>query len=123
MKLRIKANTIRLRLTKTEVEQFETGGFVKESVHFGPGADQHMHYMIMTEPGIDDLSVDYKNNTLKVLVPGPIAGQWTQTDQVGMEAEVNTGEGLLHILVEKDFQCLHRNNAEEPDNYAHPLAE
>jgi hypothetical protein len=122
MKLRIKGDSIRLRLTKTEVEEFGTKGNVKESVHFGPHSDQHFHYELLTRAGIEHLSVHYQNHVIQVMVPPSMAEAWVQTDQVGFEQTLNQGGNSIHLLVEKDFQCLHRDDAEEPDNYAHPLA-
>lgn len=122
MKLRIKANTVRLRLTRTEVEQFGKEGNVKESVPFGPGIDHHFHYEIIMQPDIKTLEASYQDHTIRVKVPEIIARRWVGTEQVGFEEQVNTGSGRVQLLIEKDFQCLHRDNAEEPDNYAHPLA-
>ena len=122
MKLRIKGNTIRFRLTKTEVETFGREGHMKETVRFGTGTDQHFHYEIATGDNLEDTTIDYLNHTIRVLVPATVALQWVNSDQVGFEQEVNTGNDRVHVLVEKDFQCLHRDDAEEPDNYAHPMA-
>ncbi len=122
MKLRIQGNSIRLRLTRTEVERFGKEGIVKESVHFGSEMAHHFHYEIRVEPNINVPDVSYNNQTIQVMVPKAVAQQWANTDEVGFEHEVNTGKDPIHLLVEKDFQCLHRDNTEEPDNYAHPLA-
>lgn len=122
MKLRIKGNSIRLRLTKTEVEKFGTTGNVKEIVHFGPHPDQHFQYEIIMRAEIEHLSVHYQNHVIQVMVPPSIAEAWVQTDQVGFEQTLDREGNSIHLLVEKDFQCLHRDDVEEPDNYAHPLA-
>ncbi|MFP4090458.1 MAG: DUF7009 family protein [Cyclobacteriaceae bacterium] len=122
MKLRIRGNTIRLRLTKTEVEQFGKEGHVQESLLFGPDPAQHFRYEIVTHASVSQLAVAYENHAIRIMVPQPMAEKWVHTDEVGFEQEVNTGSESIHLLVEKDFQCLHRDDAEEPDNYAHPLA-
>jgi len=121
MKLRIKGNSIRLRLTKTEVEEFGEKHTVSERVSFAHG--QYFAYQIVQSEGTEAVSAVFKNNTITVQIPAVIAEAWTNTDQVGFEQDLKTGEGSLHILVEKDFQCLHRDDAEEPDNYTHPLAD
>ena len=38
--------------------------------------------------------------------------------RVSIEARSQTG---VQLLVEKDFQCLHRSVEQEPDAYPHPL--
>lgn len=121
MKLRIKGNSIRLRLTKTEVEQFGRDGQVQESVQFGP--DHFFHYQIITLPDSKALKVSYEDHTIRIAVPADLASDWVNTDRIGFEQEVKAGHDHIHLLVEKDFQCLHRDNDEEPDNYVHPLAQ
>ena len=44
--------------------------------------------------------------------------QWVESDQVGIEAQSQFGVGLL---IEKDFQCLHRSAEQEPDAFPRPL--
>ena len=122
MKLRIKGNTIRLRLTKTEVEQFGREGLVSELVQFGPKPAQQFRYEILAHPGIEQLSANYENHAIQVMVPKSLAEKWVHNEEVGFEHELKHEGGSLHLLVEKDFQCLNRDNAEEPDNYEHPLA-
>ena len=38
MKLRIQGNSLRLRLSQSEVAQFSKTGFVEDSIQFAPGA-------------------------------------------------------------------------------------
>ena len=122
MKLRIKGDTVRLRLTKGEVEALGKEGIIKESVHFSLQEDQQFHYVLSIVPDDKTVSIEFINNTINVKVPKETAKHWITTDEVGFEANV-VGEGrCIHVLVEKDFQCLHRDNTEEPDNYANPLA-
>ena len=44
--------------------------------------------------------------------------EWVESDRVGVEARSQTG---MQLLVEKDFQCLHRSVGQEPYAYPHPL--
>jgi len=47
-----------------------------------------------------------------------VAKNWLETDQTGIEAATSS----LRILIEKDFQCLHRASAEDADGFPNPLA-
>jgi hypothetical protein len=38
-------------------------------------------------------------------VPAGIMKEWVETDMVGIESAPGAG---VHVLVEKDFRCLHR---------------
>jgi hypothetical protein len=44
---------------------------------------------------------------------------WFVSDQVSIEALSQAG---VHLLVEKDFQCLHKSDEQDPDAYPNPLA-
>jgi len=124
MKIRIKGNSIRLRLTQTEVEHINNGQKVQESVPFGKNLPV-FQYALSVNPNADKISTEYVEHTIKISLPQTQAKQWTSTDQVGMEENINWEDGTsLHILIEKDFQCLHkRPNEDESDNFLNPAAE
>jgi mRNA degradation ribonuclease J1/J2 len=52
-----------------------------------------------------------------VLVPKSMARAWLSPDQTGMENLTSTPR----ILIEKDFQCLHRSMEEDADGFPNPL--
>jgi len=108
MKLRMRNNSIRLRLTRGEVAQFSETGHIEEKVTFLSGA---LHYMLTRSPA-SRLTADLTGTTLIVHVPEEQADRWASTDQIGMEAH----DGSLDILIEKDFQCAH--GPRDPDAFA-----
>lgn len=114
MKIRIKNNGLRYRLTRSEVEAFARDGFFKETVQIG---DDALTY-ILQRTAEDELSASFKNNIITMLVPENIADEWTDTDQVGFERKTDE----LHLLVEKDFTCLDEVDEDQSDNYPNPLA-
>jgi len=44
--------------------------------------------------------------------------EWVESDQVSIQALSQAG---LQLLIEKDFQCLHKCSGQDPDAYTHPL--
>jgi hypothetical protein len=107
MKLRIRGNSIRLRLLKTEVAELAEKGSVSESVEFGP--DNELRYSVRT--GADNISASFEDNEVTILIPEAEVSAWADDEEkVGIEAQSNG----LHILIEKDFACLTRND--DPDN-------
>ncbi len=124
MKIRIKGNSIRLRLTQTEVEHINNGQKVQESVPFGKGLPT-FQYALLVEPNADKILAEYAGHTVKISLPQNQAKQWASTDQVGLEENIDWEDGTsMHILVEKDFQCLHkRPNEDESDNFLNPAAD
>lgn len=120
MKIRIKGNSIRLRLSKTEVGNFLTSGFVAEQTSFG---NNTFIYRMESSINHQQLSATYLNNTITVHVPASIAGEWTSTDLVGFQNKMDIGNNeQLFILVEKDFVCLDNTFEDQSDNYPNPNA-
>ena len=114
MKIRIKNNGLRYRLTHSEVEAFARDGVFKEKIQIG---DDALTY-ILQRTAEEELSASFKNNIITMLVPEKMADEWTGTDKVGFEHKTND----LHLLVEKDFTCLDNVDEDQSDNYPNPLA-
>jgi hypothetical protein len=118
MKLRIKGNTIRLRLTKSEVATVGAGGRVQELTLFGPQAQ-----FCYALEAVDTATVeaDYSKNTLTIRVPRSMANDWAATELVGISAEQKIAENVsLQLIIEKDFACLNPRGEEDDDTFAHP---
>ena len=119
MKLRIKGNTIRLRLTKSEVGDFSSSFYVQEQTEFG----QSIFSYSLKAVEQDFLSATLENNNLTIFIPKAKAQAWTTTGIVGISGEMEVGEGKkLYLLIEKDFKCLDETIADQSDNYENPLA-
>jgi len=123
MKLRIRENTIRLRLKRSEVDHIASGKSIVEHTQF-PHSTLTYRLDVANE-GPSAASFDQGN--LAVRVPMSEVRQWAQTDQVSILAEQAVGESqLLTLLVEKDFKCLspghHRPDEDDDDTFPHPDA-
>ncbi len=115
MKLRIRDNSIRLRLTKSEVNEFAEKGLVGSKTEFNN--NNILIYMLKSSDLIKEIQANFDNGRIEVVVPKAIAENWTNTNEVGFSTESDT----LRILVEKDFACLtERPNEDESDNFPHP---
>lgn len=114
MKIRIKGNSLRYRLTKTDVTKLAEEGYVQEAVDFG---SQQLIYALRL---VDDehLSATYKENAITLYVPKAVATGFADDDKVGYEGK----HGSLNLLVEKDFTCLDEVAEDQSDNYPNPLA-
>jgi hypothetical protein len=122
MKLRIHGNSLRLRLSQSEVSQFSKTGFVEDSLQLGPGAN--FAYSLESSSSIPALVASYQNGWFRIQVPATVGTEWFSTDRVSIAAEQPLASGkTLSILVEKDFQCLHGDVARDPDAYPNPLEE
>lgn len=123
MKLRVRNNSIRLRLTQTEVAAFAENKAVGETVEFGLSSDKHLIYRL-EQAAVEDVRADFADGKITIFVPRAEAENWALTDQIGIKAEQNLGgEKLLKILIEKDFACLDpRAGEDESDAFPHPNA-
>ena len=115
MKLRIEDDTLRLRLSQGELQEFAETGRVTAAVHFGTGPEQHLTYALErgSEPadtlaGTEPVQVHYEPGALTVRVPFTLAKTWLEPNQNGFSHDVPLPENRrLSILVEKDLDCLH----------------
>ena len=122
MKLRIQGNSLRLRLSQSEVSQFSKTGFVEDSLQLGPGAN--FAYTLESSSSIPALHASYQNGWFRIQVPAAEGTEWFTTDRVSIAGKQPLANGkTLSILVEKDFQCLHGDVARDPDAFPNPLEE
>lgn len=123
MKLRIKDDTLRLRLTRTEVGTLCDQGAVAARTRFAPG--RHLTYALVADAHATGLHATFEDGGVRVRMPAEWAADWAASERVGFEAAQDAGDGAtLSILVEKDFQCLHREDeGRDPDAFAHPEAD
>ena len=119
MKIRIKGNSIRYRLTKTEIDNFGKNGYLEERTEFINGTA--FHYKLEKKYGIENLEASFTNNRITVFVPEVIAKEWTTTNVVGYDTKINIGDNKeLFLLIEKDFVCLDHTLEDQSDNYTNP---
>ena len=119
MKIRIQDNTLRLRLTKSEVEQFHQSGKVMSKVQF-PGQNE-LNYGLVKSSG-HSMTASFLDDSLTVEIPKELGDTWATTEQVGMEGSVAIAEGqYLQFLVEKDFQCISRDGEDKSDLFPNLL--
>jgi hypothetical protein len=116
MKIRINGNSIRLRLSQSEVEVFGKRGKWSQVLNFPNG---HTLTYSLCE-GTDTL-VSYAQDTVTIVLCEEEAETWVNTDQVGVKAELSLPNGdKLSILVEKDFKCLTNREEDQSDMYPNP---
>jgi hypothetical protein len=118
MKLRIRGNSIRLRLLQTEVAALAKNGFISEKINFG---NTVFIYSLRVSQETTEISAEFNENEISIFLPEDAAKDWTENDTVGLSAEQKTDADSLKILIEKDFVCLDRKD--DPDNadaFPHP---
>ncbi len=124
MKLRIRGNSVRLRLTKSEVERLGETGSVGEMVEFG-SAFPVFRYELNKSSNDTSIKAGFEDNCLYISVPVGDVENWIRSEEIGLEVMYPIGDNkFLRILVEKDFACLKpRDSEDESDAFANPLAQ
>ena len=123
MKLRIRDNTVRLRLTRSEVDALHERGEVVANACF-PGG-RTLQYRVESSPGNIVMAALFSDDTITVSLLEAAVIEWATTEQVSLQGLQTLDNGdQLQILVEKDFVCLtSREGEDESDMYPHPEAD
>ena len=119
MKLRIQGDSLRLRLTQKEVAQLREGGSIESRIHFASGSG--LAYVLSSSVEATEVAADFDAGVIRVVLPYSAMAQWADGNQVSI-AGGGSGQPSL-VLIEKDFQCLHKPGEQDPDAYPNPLAE
>ena len=107
MKLRVKNNSIRLRLTQSEVARLGDAGRVEETIEFGLEPRQQLVYTLEITTAEKNVYAAIENNRVTIFVPKTQADEWIKSEQVSIKIDQSIGGGkILSLLVEKDFACL-----------------
>lgn len=118
MKIRIKGNSVRYRLTRSEVEKFSREGYIEEITEFPSST---FKYALKASKNIDSLDVDMTENTITIFFPDAEKVEWYQSDRVTYKDLKKLANGKsIGILVEKDFVCLDHVDEDQSDNYPNP---
>jgi hypothetical protein len=118
MKIRLKGNSLRIRLSKPEVTALANNRELEDYTSFGANS---LAYRVRTTPQGDALSAFFDHNTITLLVPASLLNGWADNEIVGFDAHMPLpGNEQLYLLLEKDFKCIDRTSEDESFNYDHP---
>ncbi|MDX1517551.1 MAG: hypothetical protein R3288_11965 [Woeseiaceae bacterium] len=120
MKLRIRDNSVRLRLTQSEVTALQSDGWVDARTAFPGGRE--LGYRVESSPASVKPEAFFSESVVTVRLPESDVLAWATSAQVSITAEQQLDSGeLLSVLVEKDFACLApRDDEDESDMFPHP---
>lgn len=117
MKLRISGNSIRLRLTRSEVQRLASGQPLGERLDLPPAP---LSYSIETKTD-GEMSASLDERGLCISAPLGAVQRWSSGDEVGIEGEVPGREGKsIRLLIEKDFRCAHDPAEVQADCFPNP---
>lgn len=112
MKIRIKGNSLRYRLTQSEVAKLAASGLLEEHTAF---AGKTLEYAIEAA-NEESLSARFIGNKIVLNMPKAMIEELNNTDRVGFDDST----GPVSLLVEKDFICIDNTKEDQSDNYPNP---
>lgn len=120
MKLRLRENSIRLRLLQTEMKTLGETGLVAETIEFSDC--QKLNYAVEISETAGEICARFENEEITVEIPAQAARHWIETNLIGLEHEQKKGGATtLKILIEKDFVCVERPfDDDNQDAFPHP---
>ncbi len=121
MKIRIRGNSIRIRLMQGEVKRLLEEGIVTEIVQF-PG-NETFTYSLSISPSFN---VKFQGNHMHVSVPKKETDAWIKSTEdltISHLFELENGDSL-RLMVEKDLACLTaRQGEDDSDAFPNPKKE
>ena len=120
MKLRIKGNSIRLRVLQHELDDIQRGLPVIDELRF-PGTEMVLRYSLRSQAQPEIVAVFFDGSDIRVCISAMTSARWARPDEVGIYADIPLEDGLLSVAIEKDFACLDRREEDDAGTFANPL--
>jgi len=120
VKLRLLDDSIRLRLSQSDVVAADEGGFVEAQTRFPDGS---VFRFALAASTTDAVSAEFVDGRMLVSLPAATISSWANDDTaVSIHEEIDLpAGGQLKLLIEKDFQCLtDRPDEDQSDLFQNP---
>lgn len=117
MKLRIKGNSLRLRISPSELARLMKSGRVEDTIQFTPASDARLTYALELRNDNEPIALEYSHQAVTCVLSAAAASRWAESDDVGIY-----GGRSVALVVEKDFACLDGNGHEDADAFPNPRA-
>ena len=112
MKVRLRGQSIRFRLTRSEVATLGRGGLVSDRTILGPAHEIALG--LRADARIDQVTPMNECGVMVYTLPAAAVADLATNDTVGFSADVLVADGLtLHVLIEKDFVCIDGDSSED----------
>lgn len=122
MKIRMKGNSLRLRVARSELARLLKDGRIRETIRFDASPEASFTWSLEAGKAEDaSTAVRYSPGHVAVVVAPAAMRLWQQDEQVGIYARVDAGgEEPLEVIVEKDFACLDGSDSDNKDTFENP---
>jgi hypothetical protein len=102
MKLRIDKKTVKIRLSKEEILELQSEGFLEN--HLTISEENYLSYVVEILDDIETCELNFSSNTIEVAIPFDTAEKWIKSNQVAIKQTIETDDGeTLTLIVEEDL--------------------
>ena len=123
MKLRLKGNSLRLRVTPSELQRLHLGERIQEEIVFSSDPEARLKYILEVGSHSPPVQVSFASPEIVVSISQDQMTSWSGEHQVGIYVSLPLAEEkALEVSIEKDFACLDLTDKENEDTFANPLA-
>ena len=91
MKLRIKGNSLRLRVSRSELALFQAGGRIEETIHFTAAPEANLTYALESALQASPVTVRYGSREVTVILSRDRARIWEAPSEVGVYTTLDIG--------------------------------
>ena len=120
MKLRVKGNSLRLRVSPSELARLLEAGSIEETIRFASQEEAKLTYALEHAATEEAISVRYRPREVTIVLSTQRARIWAEGEDVGVCGTVRVGSDELELIVEKDFACLDGTDEDNKDTFANP---
>ncbi len=121
MKLRVNESSLRLGVSRSELERFIRWGRIQETIHFGSPTEAKLTYSLEWNVSVNETTINCRSNEVMVQIPVELAYAWGMSDLTGMSNRIDLGStGTLDIVVEKDFVCIDQSEVDNEHMFTNP---
>jgi hypothetical protein len=100
LKLRLRDDSMRLRLTRSEVAALAQGGAVESCTRFGP--DRALRFAVVSGSAS---TVSFTDSVITVRIAGEALDRWAASEELACGFAQSWQDGSLRVLIEKDLAC------------------
>jgi len=111
---------LRLRVSRSEMARLMQAGRIEETIRFAPENDAKLTYALERSAAATEICVRYRPQEVTVTLPAEDARRWYEGNQAGLDRDVDLGDQVLAVLVEKDFACLNGSDEDNEDAFENP---
>ncbi len=121
MKLRITSNSLRFRITRSDLANLISFRRIEETLYLAADEQGRFTYALEHEPRLTRAELRYQPRHIVIVLPTSDTRAWAENDQVGIYARVDLpARRGVDLIVEKDFACLDLSDSENLDKFPNP---